>query len=480
MYVSRNKRRSRSDISGDGHRQSQLDHGIEHSGTMQPADEQATPSTQAVCEPSIELTTELRVQYFQHLYPLPSYNFLHEPTIVRRQADNTLNEPLKLALCAVTTLLLGYHTAPHTQWIGKAESAIFAALHRPSMFHLQALLLIIRYHAVSGNFARAFMLAGLASRAAAGLRLHYEHAEMATVAQEMRRRTFWSLYLLDDLFCVGLEEYELCRPRTIHLQLPSQRETPSETEKAAYLDSVHSLEPEVLSCHGAILRLASMRRSIMKFVSSAWNDNVTLTDMLDRTSRRVLAKECGLRNLLQQVNSLQNELQQMKTQLREEDRYPPLDLQTFRWRPSYLMLHVAWHQCHCDLYRLFVSGYAEASPLSVLDGMDGVDQRTLRERCFKHADSIVQLIGEFFRQDSSIVLLELDIAVCAYHSARLILFGVCHLRKAETDALDKQRAIGRARLCLDFMDRFFATTMCSKPMVSSSTSRTDLTGADGV
>lgn len=216
-------------------------------------------------EPSVDLASEFQKQYFLHLRPLPSYDFLHEPTISRRLADGSLSEPLKLALCAVTALLLGNWSSSCSQWIDRAENLVFSALHRSSMFHLQAMLLIIRYRAASGHFARAFMLAGLASRTAAALRLHYEHIDLTPVAQEVRRRTFWSLYLLDDLFCVGLGEYELCRPETIHLQLPGPDISCTEVLKPSYLDAGDAIEVDVVTRHAAIIKLAAIRRATMKY-----------------------------------------------------------------------------------------------------------------------------------------------------------------------------------------------------------------------
>lgn len=184
-----------------------------------------------------------------------------------------------------------------------------------------------------------------------------------------------------------------------------------------------------------------------------------------------MARESSLRDLLRQANRYQGDLHLLQSRLCSEDRYPPSGLHRICWTPSYLMLHISWHQCHCDLYRLFVRGYAEASPLSILEGITAETQVTLRDRCLKHADAIAQILSEFMRQCGDVLVLELDTAVCAYHSAKLILFGACVLRKNDTDMLDKQRAISSARVSLDFIDRFFASNLCSTPMVSRKSKR---------
>ena len=134
---------------------------------------------------SLESRTALELvqDYFQHLYPLPSFAFLHQPTVVQRCRDGTINGPLKLAICALTALRLHRSSLCHDLWIQQAEQAILQQLGRPSIFHLQALLLVIHYRIESGEYPTAFMLASLAARTAVALRLNYERSELLPVAQ---------------------------------------------------------------------------------------------------------------------------------------------------------------------------------------------------------------------------------------------------------------------------------------------------------
>ncbi|KAK5166686.1 uncharacterized protein LTR77_008230 [Saxophila tyrrhenica] len=408
------------------------------------------PTSHATCnvhdEPNAQTVAELQFEYFHHLAALPSYSFLHADTVVRRLNEKSLSEPLKLALCAIAALLLGHQHLPATAWVDRAEKALFDVLDRPSVFHLQALLLIIQYRAAAGYFARAFMLAGLAARAAAALRLHYEHSELSSVAQESRRRTFWALYLLEDLFSVGIAEYELCRPETIHLRLPNTDDSEAQGRTPAFLNSDEACETGGLGSHAAVLKLTSIRRSIMK------------------VTRRILSNEQIFRHLLRDVNRHQTDLENIRKRLEPHNRYPPSDFRGFEWRPIYLMLHVSWHQCHCDLYRMFLPNYLQASPSSVLEGVSSEEQTRLGRAALKHAEEIAHIIGEFCRYAEDLRILELDTAVCAYHGARLILFGAFRLTDSSVGVMEKQRAISTAKLCLDFISRFFANTMASRPI----------------
>jgi len=216
--------------------------------------------------PSDELVEQLVGSYFSRLHTLPAYSFLHQETVQRRCHEKTINSALKLALCAITALILGTHESKRDKWAWTSEHFVLDQLEQPSIFHLQALLLVIRYRAEAGQFRRAFMLAGLAARSAVALRLNYEHPELGPVAQEVRRRTFWSLYLLEDVFCVGLKEFELCRPDIIQLQLPCEDESfgQESSPNTGFLQPGMGLEPETIGSKGVYFKLVFTRRSVMK------------------------------------------------------------------------------------------------------------------------------------------------------------------------------------------------------------------------
>lgn len=147
----------------------------------------AGPSSSLGPEP--ETALELVEDYFRHLYPLPSFAFLHQPTVVQRCRDGTMNGPLQLAMCALTAQRRGDSNPsspsalPHDRWAQRAEQAVLQQLGHPSIFHLQALLLVVHYRVESGAFPAAFMLAALAARTAVALRLNYERSELLPVAQ---------------------------------------------------------------------------------------------------------------------------------------------------------------------------------------------------------------------------------------------------------------------------------------------------------
>ncbi|KAI0169433.1 fungal-specific transcription factor domain-containing protein [Hypoxylon sp. FL1284] len=373
--------------------------------------------------------------YFEHLYPLPSFAFLHRPTVLLRWRDGTMNETLKLAICAITSLQLQRSSLCHDLWVQQAEQLTLQQIGRASIFHLQALLLVIRYRIESGDFPTAFMLAALAARTALALRLNYERPELPEVAQEARRRLFWAVYLLDDFFCVGLREFELCPEETIHLQLPCDEDyfEAGQHVHTGLLRPGPSDNAAIPGLRGVFLRLTSMRRAVMRF-----NRRVGLGEELSST-------------IGTSIRRFEEELSSLKANLRPLEQYSVPNLTSCPWQAQFIMLHMSWHQCHCDLYRLGLDGYSEAAPSPILAAIHPRGRIAMQFKCFEHAESIIRIVSDFSSHGNGECLLERDAAVCAFESARLVMFG--SRTPGATSSLDL--AISKARLSLDMITRFF-------------------------
>ncbi|KAL5409856.1 hypothetical protein PMIN04_010866 [Paraphaeosphaeria minitans] len=335
-------------------------------------------------------------------------------------------------------MFLGQHQIRRLEWAQEAERLMLDRLERPSIFLIQASLLIIRFRAANGQFPRAFILAGLAGRWAVALRLNYEHTGLGPIAQEVRRRTIWSLYLLEDGFCVGLKEFELLSPEIMHLQLPCEDADFNEMRPSStgFLQSGRGIEPEVLGLRAAFIKLVLIRRDVIRF------------------NRRICAKEITQAELFTCIERYQNDLLRLRTRLAPNDQYPRALPEERPWSPQYALLHMSWHQCHCDLYRPFMPDYPELGPHATLNGMSEPDRILMRDKCFWHAEEIVRILTDFVHHKEEQHLLEHDAAVCTYHAARLVLFGT-HNTSPGPDHPTKT-ALDKAQLCLDVIKRYFS------------------------
>ncbi|KAI0976854.1 hypothetical protein F4678DRAFT_456133 [Xylaria arbuscula] len=390
--------------------------------------------------------------YFDHLYPLPFFAFLHKPTLIRRCRDGTVNEPLKFAICAVTALHLQPAALRHPVWAREAEQLLLQHIGRPSIFHLQALLLVIRYRIESGEFPTAFMLAALAGRTAVALRLNYERSELAFVAQEARRRLYWALYLVDDYFCVGLREFELCPEETIHLELPCREDIfeAGQQSRTGRLRPSASDNIAAMGLRGVYVRLVSTRRAIMRF------------------NRRVGLGEESPSTIGRRIEQFEHELASLQAALSPEHHYSVSNLTSSAWPAQFVILHMSYYQCHCDIYRFFLPGYSEAAPSQLLVNIRPQDRAARQAQCLEHAESILRILGDFITHAtgrggdrSRLLLLERDAAVCAFESARLAMFGArlpCATSTLEV-AIHKAREIS-----LYFITNFYTYSAATRPL----------------
>ena len=157
------------------------------------------------------------------------------------------------------------------------------------------------------------------------------------------------------------------------------------------------------------------------------------------------------------------DLFRVRTRFAACDQYPEITPGQPFWPPQYALLHMSWHQCHCDLYRPFITDYPELGPHAVLNGMSEPDRKIMRDKCFDHAEQIVRILSDFLTRKKEQHLLEHDAAICAYHAARLIL-----LRAEDTPQnrnSPEHIAINKAQLCLNVITQYFSFSAQLRNMV---------------
>ncbi|KAL4994896.1 hypothetical protein BDV10DRAFT_188610 [Aspergillus recurvatus] len=383
-------------------------------------------------------------QFFRHLYPIPSFAFLHEPSIRRQSQDGTLNQTLASALAAVVNVFLCSDAAilrACKSGIQRVEAELWDHLHEPSVCRIQCLLLVVHYHIQSGGFSRAYMMAGMAARSATALRLNYERPDLEPVTQETRRRVLWALTSIDGHFSIGLPEYETMPYAIVYQQLPRPEEEFSDSQ------SESPNHPNLLA---ACLQVSKIQRDVM------------------RLTRQLAISDKPLPELPGLVQEIQNELWRLHADL--ELRYDfsisstaqPLRLKDSRWFTRYLLASLSWHQVHCDLYRIFLPGYAEAVPTVIMDATDAAFRRHAAAICRIHVQQILKILRGVFVLDAP--LLPSYVAVCAYQSARLTLF--LPSLPGTDDRLTEESAADGGNMVLQLLCKFFAAAPWAQDIIA--------------
>ncbi|KAI0150085.1 hypothetical protein F4776DRAFT_191779 [Hypoxylon sp. NC0597] len=390
------------------------------------------------CEPAIsEEMLSLVDIFFERIYPMPSFAFLHPTTTKRRCRDGMRHKALALAICAMTALYTSQNGEEAPVWIQEAEQYIWQNLESPTIPRLQALLLIVRYCMEAGRFQRAFMLIAIAARSAAAMRLNHERQDIDTVAKEVRRRIVWSLKITERYFSVGLPEFELCPFESIYLQLPSSEEEFDSTDR-----------PGDFGSYSLHVRLENVRRDIMKL------------------TRAVALCEQPYPLLTKLIRDFQQGLSEIGSLMPDGIELPLLritELLGNPWLLRRILVIISWHQSHCDLYRILLSGYPEAAPPVVLGTLDPEYLAETEQYCLRHSTAIIEILTNLNQQSTSRLLLEFDIAICAYHATRLLLFISRFGRTA--DRPTSEFATSRADLCLTALKRFYGSSALVRPII---------------
>ncbi|SPO06620.1 related to nitrate assimilation regulatory protein nirA [Cephalotrichum gorgonifer] len=178
--------------------------------------------------------------YFTRFHAKPYY-ILDESSVRQRLQLNQLPGFLVHAIYAVSSRFTldpsGYRAAVRSSEEHASLSRRQLDIDEPSVDALQALLLLVLAFTAAGKGKKAYMLMTSAVGMAMALEIHREidvHARITPVERDVRRRLFWTCYLLDRFLACGSKRPALIADKAILLRLPcwspSQSSLPVEGE----------------------------------------------------------------------------------------------------------------------------------------------------------------------------------------------------------------------------------------------------------
>lgn len=164
--------------------------------------------------------------YFSRFHAKP-FHILDESTVRQRLQLNQLPRYLVHAICAVAARYTphpgGYQSAVRLSEDHASRARCDIDTDEPSVDALQAVLLLVIAFTAAGKGRKAYMLMTNAVGMATALELHREvdmKTRITPVEREMRRRLFWTCYLLDRFMSCGSKRPSIIGDKTILLRLP--------------------------------------------------------------------------------------------------------------------------------------------------------------------------------------------------------------------------------------------------------------------
>ncbi|KAI1808213.1 hypothetical protein F4811DRAFT_287283 [Daldinia bambusicola] len=352
--------------------------------------------------------------FFRQIHHVPIFSFLHRASLMQRYHAGMMDKALLLALVGITSLMidLGPGTREYgTRCIDECQKMVLEDLENPSTIKIQALVLVMKHRMMSRKFTTAFMLAATATRFAYALRLNYENPNLCFLARESRRRLMWALMTIDSGINGGCSDFTLMPSESMHIQLPCTErnfefDLPQVTE---YLRPVPTRPfPDDVGSLALHVRLLWMRSRVLY------------------CTKNVLGMpESELAQLPELVKVLSDELAGFNDHLPASFKFSESNLQLRAYSPRlcvYLMIHVWWRQCYCDLYRMFLVGLKEALPQSGLNRLDPQFVSYCVRQCYEHALAMADIFKLVLSLDGGLPITDLDLPGCAYQCARIIYF----------------------------------------------------------
>ncbi|KAJ0314289.1 hypothetical protein Brms1b_007067 [Colletotrichum noveboracense] len=338
------------------------------------------PDVASASDPQFEsLISRALDNFFRHVHHIPMLSFLHRASLMQRHHAGGLDRPLLLALIGITSMLtdLGPGTKEYGEkCVDESEALILKSLENPSTIKVQTLALIIKYRILTRRFSSAFVLAATAARFAMALRLNHENSDLCFLAQESRRRLMWALFMIDQGMAGGYRDLTLWSPELIHIPLPCN-ERDFEFDLAP--PSMRSLVPQPdesenddigsLALH---VRILWVRGRILKFAKRA----------------AACSNDDDLARMRDQLQAFAKELSEFAERLPVSFRWSDNSLRLRAYSPRlcvFIMIHIWWRQCHCDLYRLGLVGLRDSLSRTAAERLGPDFSAQCQRQCFEHA-----------------------------------------------------------------------------------------------
>ncbi|CAK7203848.1 hypothetical protein SEUCBS139899_006597 [Sporothrix eucalyptigena] len=440
-------------------------------------------------------------QFFRHIHHIPTFAFLHRASLMQRYRAGLVDRPLLLALVGITSLMTDL--GPGTRELGKqciaeAEALVLSRLDRPSTLGLQTLVFVIHHRVLSGRFSSAFMLHGVASRFASALRLNHENTRLCFLARESRRRLMWALYMIDSSMANGYADFSLwayradradradahsdvmniqlpCNERNFEFDLPERTE-PLRPPPRGPDGSLPPLPDDIgfLALH---VRIRSLRGRILQYTkdvtsplgSGGGSSDPTGTGMDIETTPSTTASTAAIDTSAIDVSSIPARVAEIAADLDSFAARLPV---SFRWSEAnvrlrtysprlcvFLMTHIWWEQCHCELYRLALVGLQEALPapyIAQLTRQFPTFVHHCRAQVLEHASAMAEMFRCVLTLENGVPVTDLDLPICLYQCVRL-LFYISRTNPDDPQTVPHDSFLELAGVCTQVLERTVTT-----------------------
>lgn len=373
-------------------------------------------------------------KFFAEVYPCRLLGFLHKPTFIlclEHGYGSTIEEmSLLLAICALATKT-SYADAPElweigSQWANQAHQLLTTSINNISVSNLMAVILLHEHEYRIGKLGACFLLTGLAARMSQALQINLEYdfdvlcseSAMSCTEKESRRRLMWACYFLDSITASGVKQLQMLDESDIKIQLPCaedhflfQRPCITETVASGEVLKFINIFDQTTSpsanmdYRAYMIRIMHIRNKVLNYVKrfmededpwkptsefslilsdlAAWKMNCP-PDLAITASIIYIRKGQGLLSTLFQI-------------------------------------HLLYHLCYCDLYRIVMPGlsYPKTSSVEAIQIAAPIEFLIeSQDDCFNHACAISDIFQKALSHTPH-SLVDPSLSIAAHEATRI-------------------------------------------------------------
>lgn len=353
--------------------------------------------------------------FFERLHPFSGLAFLHKPSILHLYSSGEADPALIASIVAVASRLPGTTSDEATigfQCASITHDIVRDTLGQPSVFRLQALVLLLRFRLWTGSTNDALLMMPYLARSAFLLGLNHESTRPASsFVYESHRRLMWAIYMLDIALADGLQQYTACPITEIHLRLPCTEddfELSIKTHSESIQQGATSSASSRLGIIGYHIRIAHLGDEILRY------------------GKRLVRLRADPDAVHAEFLSLERQLEAFQLHLPEHERYSQknLTLRVFFPRLSrWVMTHILWHTCHCQLFRSVVPTIPATFSQRLADRMGESSVVNYQKKCLEHAVSVATIFSQLRDMAGDTCILDMDMADSAFKATEILLLS---------------------------------------------------------
>ncbi|KAA8916317.1 hypothetical protein TRICI_001526 [Trichomonascus ciferrii] len=363
-------------------------------------------AAQEVCTdfPDRPLQHSLAKRFFAGISRTKLLGFLHEPSFMKRlnehydEFESLDGKLLLLGICAVSTKE-NYCLNPQLwergiKWAQHALCLLMTSLDKVTTERLMTIALLYEHELRVGNYGACFLLSSLSTRYTQALQLNFEQnverdQTFTAVDRENRRRLMWCCYINESIMASGVEQIQMITARSIHIQLPMSDDyfmlkkdcvTEKLVSEGSLGSSNHLNGPREYIDHRALLvKIVYLREKVLSYVKR-------------------FDKDAEIWNSSSEFSMILHELSDWEKSLPEAFLLNETVIYIQRGKGllhALLHIHLLYHLCYCDLYRIILPGLSYAMKQQTESIQRSAPTTFLEEcqdSCFAHACELSSIL----------------------------------------------------------------------------------------